>query len=291
MMSLVIPGFDLEQMYNAGQASHWKKVFLSDRMLYVVISNRTFTALEQKRNRIIFSCSSNQVYDYWFDYFDLRQDYVELNADVHRSFGTFGRMADNTFGMHVLKLEPWEAMLEVLVMRKCSPEKARENLWLLCDIAGKHKESALSLTRFKWSEMPDSEDIIKHKKKLLLYPQFEPVVKLAEKVDKLGEFAIDSMVLDTNSVNMGFLRSFDVFTPQEARMVLSWGLGRRNVIALSKTQVASFTRHFGSSPLEFMRSNKHIRDGYFHGRMDYFSQLVRSDYINHKQRKSNGNSR
>lgn len=284
MMSIVVPGLNLEQTYRAGQTLRWEKLRLVDAVYYVVISNRNFTAVSQKGDRLLFTCSSNQVYDYWFEYFDMRQDYIELNADMHRAHHSFSKLADDAFGMHVLKLEPWEVMLEALCMRKCGPFEAKRNMKLLCSIAGKKKESGISSIRFKWNETPDSEDIIKKKDKLLQYKQFEPVVKLAEQIDFLGELVVDSMVLDTNGKNMAFLRSLDVFTPNEARMVLSWGLGRRDVIALSKTQAASFTRHYGSSPLEWMRSNKQVYSQCFNGRMDYFSQLVRFNYITKKQK-------
>lgn len=284
MMSLVVPGFDLEQIYKAGQAIRWQKLRLVDNLYYVIVSNRNFTAIEQKKNRLIFTCSSNNVYDYWFEYLDLRQDYVELNADMHRTLSQFAKMSDDSFGLHVLKLEVWEVMLAVLAMRKSSPESARMNMDLLCSIAGKKHESAINSIRFVWHETPDSEDIVKHSEELLKYEMFKPVVDLAEKVDIIGEFMIEAMALDSNGKNMQFLRSLEVFKPQEARIIMSWGLGRRDVIALSKTQGAMFTRKFGSSPLDWMRSNKYVRDHLFHGRMDYFSQLVRSSYISKKQK-------
>ncbi len=290
MMSLVVPGLDLEKIYQSGQALRWQKVQLLDNLYYVVVSGKHFTAIQQKGDRLVFTCSSNHVYDYWFEYFDMRQDYVELSADIHMAPRYFSRMADDSFGLHVLKMETWEVMLSVLMMRKSSLSKARSNMQLLCSLAGKSHDSALCSARLKWHETPDSEDIVKHVRDLESNDLFIPVLQLAERVDVLGDLIIDSMELDSNGKNMAFMRSLEVFTPQEARKVLSWGLGRRNVIALSVSQASGFARTFGSSPLEWMRSNSFVRDGCFQGRMDYFSQIVRYEYITRKQEKSNGNS-
>ena len=282
-MSLTVPGFKLEQTYKTPQAIRWQKKLLVDKFVYIVPSVDECTAISQNRDKLLFYCSSGQVFDYWYSYLDLKQDYFDLKHGMSSISTTLSKQAKDCFGMHMLRLDLWESMLVVLMLRKSSLKKARRNMELLCKVAGEAKTVTVNSAKFKWYTTPDSEAIVRHKDELLQYRQFKAVVDLAETFDELGDFTL-LLMRDMNSAkeNLNLLKKTGIFTAEEAKKVLSWSLGSK-LVSISKAQNKEFEERKGQSFKLWVKDNLAKVDEALDGRLDYLCQIICMKYINDKK--------
>ena len=107
MFVIDVPFCNLDHIYNSGQAPRWIKLRDSK---YIIPFKDKALKIEQQQDRsdltkcrLIISCSEEDFYNIWYEYFDLRTDYFDLNFKVKRLGGKFKVIANRGSGIHILK--------------------------------------------------------------------------------------------------------------------------------------------------------------------------------------------
>lgn len=139
MVTITVPGFSLDYTFNAKQSLMWQKVFSFDGHCYIVVNGQSACRISQVKDRILISGSEEDFFDIWFKYFDLDVDYTALDRAC-RSLGyVMSRASRLAYGVHMLNIDPVESMLTQLLWWKCDSCRARNELRLLCSVAGTRK--------------------------------------------------------------------------------------------------------------------------------------------------------
>lgn len=139
MIAITVPGFSLDDTFNAKQSLMWQKVFTFSSHCYIVVHKQSTCKISQVKDRILVSGSEEDFFDVWFKYFDLDVDYIALDRAC-RSLGyIISRASRLAYGVHMLNVDPVESMLTQLLWWKCDFYRARNKLRLLCSIAGTRK--------------------------------------------------------------------------------------------------------------------------------------------------------
>nr|DAV91445.1 MAG TPA: 8-oxoguanine DNA glycosylase [Caudoviricetes sp.] len=139
MIAITVPGFSLDYTFNAQQSFMWRKVFTYDGHCYIVVNKQNACRISQVKDRILISGSEEDFFDVWFKYFDLDVDYTTLDRAC-RSLGYIVSKASRlAYGVHMLNIDPVESMLTQLLWWKCDSYRAKNELKLLCSVAGTRK--------------------------------------------------------------------------------------------------------------------------------------------------------
>lgn len=139
MVAITVPGFSLDYTFNAQQSLMWQKVFSFNGHCYIVVNGQNACKVSQVKDRILISGSEEDFFNVWFKYFDLDVDYTMLDR-VCRSLGyIMSRVSHLAYGVHMLNIDPVESMLTQLLWWKCDSYRAKNELKLLCNVAGMHK--------------------------------------------------------------------------------------------------------------------------------------------------------
>lgn len=171
MFVIEIPYFNLDQIYNSGQAPRWIK--LKESKYVIPYKDRTLK-IEQQRDkydftkyRFVMSCSEEDFYNIWFKYFDLRTDYADENDRIKRLGGKFKVISNRGHGIHILNQDPFEAYILGKLITKVGYEKANKAMNHIAEVCGiKHIQSMREAGRITWYEWPTSEMILENYDKL-----------------------------------------------------------------------------------------------------------------------------
>nr|DAZ27103.1 MAG TPA: 8-oxoguanine DNA glycosylase [Caudoviricetes sp.] len=162
MYVLTIPNFDLSQIYESCQDISVKRIFGYERTAYLFFRGEDMLKVEQVGDRVLFSCTDDQFYDKWFDFFDLSTDYSVLNAMVNdvKSSKSIMDAARQSSGMHILSQDPWECILKETVFDGCKPSVAISRLESIKEAS--MKENGKTLKGFgyiKWRPLPNPDQL------------------------------------------------------------------------------------------------------------------------------------
>lgn len=155
MFVINVPYFNLDQIYNSLQAPRWIKV---RELKYIVIYKEHVLKVEQQKERLIFSCSEEEFYNIWFNYFDLKTDCLIENNKIKRLGGKFKIPANRGNGIHILNQDPFEMyVFSKLVYYVGYTEATKLMNWIACDYGIEHKQSMREVGRVTWYEWPTPE--------------------------------------------------------------------------------------------------------------------------------------
>lgn len=171
MFVIEVPYFNLDHIYNSGQAPRWIKL---KEGKYVIPHKDKALKVEQQRNkydwtkyRLVFSCTEEDFYNTWFNYFDLRTNYMEENIKIKHLGGKFKIAAIRGHGIHVLNQDTFEMYVFTKMIEKVGYEKASRALNHIAEVCGvKHIQSMREAGKITWYEFPTPEMILEKIDKL-----------------------------------------------------------------------------------------------------------------------------
>lgn len=167
MFVIEVPHFNLDHIFNSGQVPRWIKLKESK---YVVMHKDKVLKIEQQRDRfdlnryrLIMSCTEEDFYNIWFDYFDLRTDYLDLNSKTKKLGGKFNVPANRGSGIHILNQDPFEVYVFTKIIAKVGYARACIAINHIAEACGiKHVQSMREAGRITWYEFPTPEMILEN---------------------------------------------------------------------------------------------------------------------------------
>lgn len=171
MFVIDIPYFNLDHIYNSGQAPRWIKLSESK---YIVPHKDKALKIEQVRDRydwtkyrLIFSCTEEDFFSIWFDYFDLRMDGLLENIKIKRLGGKFKIAANRGFGIHILNQDPFEAYVLSKITTNVGYKKAFVAMNHIAETCGIcHTQNINGAGKITWYEWPTPKMILDNFDKL-----------------------------------------------------------------------------------------------------------------------------
>lgn len=162
MYVLTIPNFSLSQIYESCQDVSVKRIFGYERTAYLFFKGEDMLKVEQVGDRVLFSCTDDQFYGTWFDFFDLSTDYSVLNAAANgvKSSKSIMNAARQSSGVHILSQDPWECILKETVFDGCKPSVAVSRLESIKEASTKERGKTLKgFGYIKWRPLPDPDQL------------------------------------------------------------------------------------------------------------------------------------
>ncbi len=175
MFVIEVPYLNLDHIYNSGQAPRWIQLSQSpEKSKYVIPHKNKALKIEQQRDRYDFkkhrftmSCTEEEFYNTWFDYFDLKMDCLTENNKIKKLGGKFKIPANRGHGIHILKQDKFEAYILGELITKWDYTAAFFAMNHIAEICGvKHKQSMREAGQITWYEFPTPEMILKKIDKL-----------------------------------------------------------------------------------------------------------------------------
>lgn len=171
MFVIEVPYFNLDHIYMSGQTPRWIRLKESK---YVIPFKDKALKIEQQKDkfdlnkcRLIMNCNEEDFYNIWFEYFDLKTDYFDLNRKVKKLGGKFKVPANRGSGIHILKQDAFEAYVFSKMVEKVGYAKAALALNHIAEVCGKkHVQSMREAGRITWYEFPTPEMILEKFDKL-----------------------------------------------------------------------------------------------------------------------------
>lgn len=234
MFVIEIPYLNLDHIYNSGQAPRWIKLKESK---YVIPHKNKALKIEQQRDRynwtkyrFIMSCTEDDFYNIWFDYFDLRMDCLAENDKIKRLGGKFKIPANRGHGIHILKQDPFEAYVLAKIITYAGYDKAFVAMNHIAEVCGVcHKQSMREAGRITWYEWPTPEMIVAN----------------FHKLKKMGKINWWLKVVCDAIINGGF----DI-TKSDNELFRLFGMHDTSVFPLTGIESA-LVKNFGENPDEF----------------------------------------
>jgi len=175
MFVVEIPYFNLDQIYNSGQVPRWIVLNQSpEKSKYIIPFKDKALKIEQVRDRydfskyrFIMSCSEDEFFDTWFNYFDLSTDYFKLNIKIRRLGGKFKRIANISSGVHILNQDKFEAYILAKLISFVGYRDASVIINRIAEVCGiQHIQSMREAGRITWYEFPSPEMLLVNLDKL-----------------------------------------------------------------------------------------------------------------------------
>ena len=171
MFVIEVPYFNLDHIYNSGQAPRWIKL---KEGKYVIPFKDKALKIEQQRDkydwtryRFIMSCSEEDFYNIWFHYFDLKMDCMDENMKIKNLGGKFKVPANLGFGIHILNQDKFETYVLSKLITYVGYTKAKAAINHIAEACGiKHIQSMREAGKIVWYEFPTPEMILENFNKL-----------------------------------------------------------------------------------------------------------------------------
>lgn len=167
MFVIEIPYFNLDKIYNSGQAPRWIKLRDSK---YIIPYKDNVLKIEQQRDkfdfnryRFMMSCTEDEFCNIWFHYFDIVTDYFELNNEIKKLGGKFKTIANRSAGIHILKQDTFEAYILGKLITNVGFKDAGLIINHIAESCGiKHTQSMREAGRITWYEFPSPMRILEN---------------------------------------------------------------------------------------------------------------------------------
>lgn len=235
MYVIEVPFLDLDQIYESAQPLRWIK--LRDGK-YVIQDGNSAIKVEQQKGRLIMSCTEDEFYDKWYNYFDMGTDYGKAYFDLCRQGDFLKICAVRNGGVRVIHQDLFECIITHIVHSYCDSNIAEfvlNNFVMACGV--KHVQGMREAGKITWYEFPTPEAIIENINKSMLPPGARGVIhELCEDIIE-GWLDIDEL---------------KEMEPNEARYHLA--------DFISNGKVLDFVILYGLHDLSWFPQNKFIED-------------------------------
>lgn len=255
MYSINVPFFNLDHIYNSGQVFTWIKC--SDGK-YVVKFRDKVTKVQQKGEHIFFSCSEEDFYEIWWDYFDFGTDYSVINYRYKTlDENTVIRM-NRCKGLHIVRQDLFETIIFSMLETATSIERVRQMILGICTKCGnKHVNSMAEVGAVKWYEFPKPEQILKNKNKLTT----QEVGYKIDIIEDICRCVVDGWldlnmlkVMDTEDA-IEYLMEFKGIGRKVAESICLYGMHRLECFPIDTHMKQYFSKEYDMSPEEWLGAN------------------------------------
>lgn len=157
--------FNIKQIADSGQCFRMKQI---DKDRYGLIAYGKYLELSQISSDIVeLSCSEDEFYEIWEDYFDLKYDYGKIVEQLSNGEDQFLREAAiYGKGIRILKQEPFEAMISFIISQNKNIPAIKNCIEGICNQFGTKKIS-VDCKELSYVTFPSADVLAKADKDIL----------------------------------------------------------------------------------------------------------------------------
>ena len=147
--------FDLDRIAESGQCFRWLK---DDSGAYRIIHKEFCLRIRPAgENVFALSCSGNEYWNIWHDYFDLGTDYRSIRKRISKEDDPFlADACEYGKGIRILRQDPWEMLISFIISQNKNIPAIKRSVELLCEAAGSRREDAEG----RYNLFPAPEEIL-----------------------------------------------------------------------------------------------------------------------------------
>ena len=158
MYVIEVPFLDLNQIYESAQPLRWIKLRDSK---YIIQDGCHALKVEQQKGRLIMSCTEEEFYERWYNYFDMETDYGKAYFDLCRQGDFLKICAVRNGGVRVIHQDLFECIITHIIYSNCDHYVAKfmlDNFVRVCGV--EHTQGMREAGRITWYEFPTPEAIL-----------------------------------------------------------------------------------------------------------------------------------
>lgn len=223
MFVIEVPYFSLDQIYESGQVFRWIK--MRDGKYVIPFKNKA-VKIEQQKDRLVIACPEEDFYTDWYEYFDMRTDYMSINYKVKAIDDYVKICANRGKGIHILKQDLFEMIVTFMLATATNIPRVKQMLDMICSSCGiKHDQSFRECGRVTWYEFPAPADIVKNQDKIgnLGLDRKEHIVQICQDIID-GWLDLDELTYMNYQEARETLMQFDGIGPKVADCICLYGL-------------------------------------------------------------------
>lgn len=250
MFVIEVPFFDLDKTFESSQMLRWKK--LKDGM-YVVIHKNMALKIEQQKNRLIMSCSADDFYDIWFDYFDIVYDYQRANRAIKKIDDFCHIVAVKQQGIRVIRQEAYEVLITQLLVGDEEENLARTLIQEMCEEIGtEHIQSMREAGKVRWYEFPSLMQIEENIDVVEQIFGKDKSQNLSEFIEVYFDEVIEELRGATYKKAKRVLRNCDLFDKLMIERICAYALGFKQAFVPDKIIKRAFATQYDLTCREFV---------------------------------------
>ena len=160
MYIIEVPYLSLDKIYESGQGLRWIKV---RDCKYIVICGPKAVKVEQKKERFIFDCSEEEFINVWWNYFDLKNDYMDIAYNLRKIDSLIVPLINRATGIHIVKQDLFEVIIRSYIKFKISGFHGLQSIIdTICFKTGcKHSQAMRECGKVVWMEFPTADKLLK----------------------------------------------------------------------------------------------------------------------------------
>lgn len=113
------------------------------------------------------SCTDEQFYEIWYNYFDMGTDYLAINYSVRRIDEYMKICANRGSGVRILRQDLFEMIITFALATATNIPRIKAMVESISQVCGiEHKQSMREAGRITWYEFPSPEAILENQDKL-----------------------------------------------------------------------------------------------------------------------------
>lgn len=133
----------------------------------MVISGNKMVQIKQNKTKVIFSCSEDEFFEYWFTYLNLTKDYADYMFRSDKTDKYLKQCFSSSLGTRFIKQALWETILEsILIDGVDDTYSQRRIVKTFCKVLGIGKKNSVDSCRIIWHSTPYPEEIVQKWDKL-----------------------------------------------------------------------------------------------------------------------------
>lgn len=129
MIRLKTENFDPAQILRSGQCFRMKE---ESEGLYSVIAGQRYLTLERQGAECVFHCDETEFYDFWEQYFDLKENYASYIERIAPEDVYLKNAADFGKGIRILHQDLWEMIVSFLISQQNNIVRIRRCIENIC---------------------------------------------------------------------------------------------------------------------------------------------------------------
>ena len=228
MFYMSIPYLNLDCIYDSGQVLTWKKI--GDHGKYIIMHEDKIVQVEQKRDHFTFSCTEDDFYDTWYEYFDIGTDYLKLHYLYMGLDEDLDAMCNRASGIRVIRQSFLQSAITGMLCDYYSPELSKVYIKNIINACGKKRKSSVVGNVVQWHEFPTAQDILRRHG----YFSSSDVGNRKQDILELCKDTVDGLFLD-----LGIMEYWDM---SELLKCLDYINCSKNVDSVSDT-ICLYGRH------------------------------------------------
>ncbi|MBP5655510.1 MAG: DNA-3-methyladenine glycosylase 2 family protein [Clostridiales bacterium] len=127
--------FDPAKIAISGQAFRWH--IIDDTHTELVAFGRYLQIAALGEDRFALSCTEKEFESVWQRYFHLDFDYPAAVASIPSSDSYLTKAAEFSYGIRILRQEPWEALISYIISQRRSIPSIMTSVERLCEACGR----------------------------------------------------------------------------------------------------------------------------------------------------------